>query len=168
MEQVDTLLAAHEKKMTEGQKLMVESLSEEVESKIQDCESKAAFVRLSTLSPKDSTKSNLGLLRSLLIKELEEVEWDNVPQEIAAVNRVLYKACKVSSGKEAMDLILLSDRVYRMLKRRREEEKHFNMSLVVRNWVDFDPTFEFRLNLMLLQILEFFNFCAEDLFTGRS
>jgi hypothetical protein len=87
----------------------------------------------------------MHVLKDLLKAELENYPpHPDVSTEIIALNKVLAIACKVDSGKKAMDLIIASDRVYRHLSHRRDGNKEFRMNIAIREWNTIRPELEFR------------------------
>jgi hypothetical protein len=66
----------------------------------------AAFVRISTLSPKDAVKWQSEKLKGLLEAELEGTEPGDEDAEIIAINMACCLACRVTSGADAMDLLI--------------------------------------------------------------
>lgn len=108
---------------------------------------KAAFVRLSTLSPKDATLANMEKLHNLMQTQLQGISAENPSKCMIAINRSLYLASRVNSGAEAMELFRLSNRVAKHLSHRLTEvtsPEQFRMNIVVREWNTIAPEFEFR------------------------
>jgi hypothetical protein len=66
----------------------------------------AAFVRISTLSPKDAVKWQSEKLKGLLEAELEGAAAGDEDAEIIAINMACCLACRVTNGAEAMDLLI--------------------------------------------------------------
>lgn len=105
-----------------------------------------AFVRLSSLSPKDAVKRDpkglCELLKSRLTPAVLEGDYVN---ELLAINTAQYLACKVCNGREAMALFRRSDRIRNHLRNRLESGGATpRISIVVRRWMDIEPQFEFR------------------------
>jgi hypothetical protein len=163
MKDIDAIIKSHIRKITPDDQIILEDIENRIDKIIPTFKSQAVFVRLSTLSPKDATRNEADTLINLLREDLQnhglqtkEVGQEkNIPkeafstpetvsQEIISLNKCVYLLCKVNTGKDAMRLISNSDRVHSLLNRKREEEKHFRMSIVLREWMDFEPEFEFR------------------------
>jgi len=162
MKDIDAIIKGHIRKITPEYQAIIEDIENRMDKIIPTFKTQAVFVRLSTLSPKDATRNEAEALINLLKEELQKYglatkpEGDkNIPknaystpetvvQEIISLNKCVYLLCKVKTGKEAMKMMINSDRVHALLNRKREEDKHFRMSIVLREWMDFEPEFEFR------------------------
>ena len=101
----------------------------------------AAFVRLSSLSPKDAVRKNPQHLVSLVQTALQGCAEGDFVHELLAINRAQYLATKVTNGDEAMKLFCNSDRIKRHLQHR---DSLARISVVVRRWADIEPEMEFR------------------------
>eukprot|EP01125_Pyxidicula_operculata_P019912 TRINITY_DN7248_c0_g1_i2.p1 TRINITY_DN7248_c0_g1~~TRINITY_DN7248_c0_g1_i2.p1 ORF type:complete len:486 (-),score=80.57 TRINITY_DN7248_c0_g1_i2:136-1593(-) len=145
-EQATALVKLHDGELSKDDTI-IPDLTNKIDKIIKSFSNKAAFVRLSTLSPKDAIKSQYKKLSQLITEELKNVAMGDEPMEIRAINRAVYYACKMTSGEEAMELFKLSDRVAKHLKHRlaKTDPKKWNMNIVVREWCDIHPEFEFRM-----------------------
>eukprot|EP01124_Arcella_intermedia_P013539 TRINITY_DN19952_c0_g1_i1.p1 TRINITY_DN19952_c0_g1~~TRINITY_DN19952_c0_g1_i1.p1 ORF type:complete len:526 (+),score=145.96 TRINITY_DN19952_c0_g1_i1:86-1663(+) len=140
------LIAFHGGDANKHQLDIVKGLEDKIEEVIQSFSNHAAFVRLSTLSPKDATKTQYEKLTNLIKQELQHVPEGDASLEIRAVNSALYLACKTHSGEEAINLFKNSDRVAKHLAHRTGQTlpDQWNMNIVVREWNDINPEWEFR------------------------
>jgi hypothetical protein len=137
-----------------------QSLLEELERKldvlIKGCFQKGAFVKLSSRSPKDVTLFRTDF-NSFLDHEIANAIESTPDMQEEVLNALIFfraatNANKVTSGKEAMFLLLNSQRVYddlnvylRMVNELEEEpNEHSSMSVIVREWIDIDSTLECR------------------------
>eukprot|EP01127_Copromyxa_protea_P022613 TRINITY_DN8208_c0_g1_i2.p1 TRINITY_DN8208_c0_g1~~TRINITY_DN8208_c0_g1_i2.p1 ORF type:complete len:584 (-),score=135.50 TRINITY_DN8208_c0_g1_i2:21-1772(-) len=145
-EHARVLTRFHENDMKAGDEDVIQELTKRVDKCIRGFKVKAAFVRLSTLSPKDATLLQSAKLFKLMKEQLEGVPINDQSVEICRINHAIYLASKVSSGIEAMELFRLSNRVAGHLKNRLEktEKKKWCMNIVVREWSTIRPEFEFR------------------------
>jgi hypothetical protein len=126
--------------------LIVASLRERVGEVIEKLGG-SAFIRLSSLSPKDAVKTNPKRLVELL--ELSScagnyVQEGDYVQELLAINRAQYEATRVSSGTEAIWMFQNSERCQRHLQNRLLDKTELRISLVVRRWAQIAPEMEFR------------------------
>jgi len=136
----------NEENMSEDDKEIINLLTEKLTTTINEFDGeKSAFVRLSTLSPKDATLSLFEKLMGLLSTELESTPNER-NREVIALNTAIYKACRVYNGEEAILLFKKSSRVLGHLKSRLQstESNQWNMNIVVRQWNELKPHFEFR------------------------
>jgi len=164
---VDALLQAHNARST-GCPLNAQSadtitaLAKAVDEAIANVGG-AAFIRISTLSPKDAVIWMHSKLQPILQAELAHVEPDDREGEIIAVNRACCLACRMTNGDDAMDLLVRSDRVDRHLTARKEDVGDaIKINIVVRRWVDFRPELEFRgfvYNRKLTAVTHYYKFC---------
>lgn len=166
-EAVQALLRAHDARSAQrtlepAHATVVEQLREQVEEAIEALGG-AAFVRISTLSPKDAVKWQSEKLKGLLEAELEGAAAGDEDAEIIAINMACCLACRVTNGAEAMDLLIRSDRVDRHLATRREEEgDELSVNIVIRKWLDFRPELEFRgfvYDRQLTAVTHYYKFC---------
>eukprot|EP01129_Flabellula_baltica_P010931 TRINITY_DN4690_c0_g3_i1.p1 TRINITY_DN4690_c0_g3~~TRINITY_DN4690_c0_g3_i1.p1 ORF type:complete len:354 (+),score=66.02 TRINITY_DN4690_c0_g3_i1:103-1164(+) len=113
-----------------------------------------AFIRMSTRSPKYSVIAK-GKSRSFLIQELEKISQKESLLEdkryeynakLLALYRSGLKGLRVFSGREALELILSSFRIYEDLLREDESEhsKISEFKMFVREWIEFPMEMEFR------------------------
>ncbi len=127
-----------------------EKLLKKTEKRIDDIinnfqdQKKGAFVRLSTRSPKDS---RIARKKSdeIFQEELKKGNGDENSRLIAIVKSSIL-GLKVSSGKEAMDLLLDSQRVYDDLVTALQfsKKKGFTQKIFIREWIDIPIDMEFR------------------------
>eukprot|EP01119_Soliformovum_irregulare_P016072 TRINITY_DN4625_c0_g1_i1.p1 TRINITY_DN4625_c0_g1~~TRINITY_DN4625_c0_g1_i1.p1 ORF type:complete len:321 (+),score=70.45 TRINITY_DN4625_c0_g1_i1:194-1156(+) len=178
MREVDDFLQAHKQTkdkqpyediLAHNPRLIV--IRDRIEEILETLPTKEAFVRLSTLSPKDTTRGMIrqmvscleGLLHGrglktapvdldaetshqLTKKEMREVQStpSSLPIEVACLNKACVLVSKITSGDAALQMMFASDRVQKTLEHRREQEKKFRMSIVIRSWKVFEPEMEFR------------------------
>jgi len=104
------------------------------------------FVKLSTRSPKDAADKLKEKTLSALHEELKHVDLQDSNAVLIGVRRAFFKVARVQSGKEAMDLMMVSARTISDLKRAIEimPPEQWNLQLVVREFVDIHPSMEFR------------------------
>lgn len=117
----------------------------------------ACFVKMSDRSPKDSVTER-GRIQKFLANPLKEVENRDLassefglPAVYRAFNQGLYLCCryspqalKVTSAHEAMELLLTSFRTLEDVMMRLEYKSTlWELVIVVREWVDFDPSLEY-------------------------
>jgi hypothetical protein len=143
----ETLVHYQEDNLHDGEMDIIEKLKNDIHESILGFENeKSAFVRLSTLSPKDSTLSMYNKLLTILTKELENVPKFDREGEVMAINTSIYKASRVENGEEAMYMFKKSARVLLHLKSRLKntEPEKWNMNIVVREWNNIYPQYEFR------------------------
>lgn len=102
-----------------------------------------AFVRFSTRSPKDAVDKNPKRLEKFLVKNLPDNDDD--PNELMiALKRSFFQYMRVFSAEEAMELLSHSARCVSDVKRALEHQDNWCLQLVVREFVDFDISQEFR------------------------
>ncbi|KAL6062162.1 hypothetical protein QOT17_012413 [Balamuthia mandrillaris] len=119
-------------------------LEEQLQEAIRDLGGKA-FIRLSTRCPSDVPLRREKTKR-LLKEELRKINGEaGEMAQCAALLRAVGKSMCVESAEEAMDFLLHSEIVYKELfERILAHEDDFTMKVVVREWVDIDPEWEFR------------------------
>jgi len=109
---------------------------------------RGAFVRLSSRSPKDT-----ALVSELTFKYLQEmianstVDPDSeeaLIENMSFYTRATWRALKVDSGKDAINLLLKSNRTHVDLALANLKQDEFQMDLIVREWVEINPEWEFR------------------------
>jgi hypothetical protein len=94
------LINAREKHTTPEQDALLEQLKVSIDEAMSEFD--GAFVRLSTLSPKDGTKANLKRVDEMLKEEMSNAT--NPSEDLMALNRTLYLASRVNNGEEAINL----------------------------------------------------------------
>lgn len=112
----------------------------------------AAFVKLSTRSPKDAVFFGEPVkehLRQILGQSTVPAGTPEAEEEdIIAFIRAISFALRVSCGHEALTLLTRSERAFQDLLladlMNDNDRDRFSLSLVVRPWVNIDPEFEFR------------------------
>jgi len=103
-----------------------------------------AFVKLSTRSPKDSLHGKINnRMKDALMEALKESDETPNGDTIAFVTATR-TAAKVSSGEEALNLLLLSQRIKSDLYMAIEFPDAFNLQVLVREWIPMRPDYEFR------------------------
>ncbi|KAH3756146.1 cell division cycle protein 123-like [Pelomyxa schiedti] len=100
-----------------------------------------AFVRLSARSPKDAGRVNAENLRRYIAEreaELSEEQRSNplfvANAKMLAIGKARWEALRCTSGKEAMEMILNSERVFMDLMEAIETEELWDQYVVVRKW----------------------------------
>ncbi|MFX1452836.1 MAG: hypothetical protein ACFFCM_18510 [Promethearchaeota archaeon] len=135
-----------EGKITSDEERLLTSIEIEIEDIIQSFKDlkHGLFVRLSTRSPKDS---RIARKKSdqIFQEELKKGEGDENSRLIAIVKSSIL-GLKVISGKEAMELLLDSQRVYDDLINALQfsKKKGFTQKIFVREWIDIPIDMEFR------------------------
>ncbi|PRP86639.1 hypothetical protein PROFUN_05118 [Planoprotostelium fungivorum] len=113
-------------------------------------EGDGAFVRLSTRSPKDAVLRDETKIKKLLdleMKNLGVTSYEDVEHTMIAVIRAAIKCMRVTSGAEAVKYMCRSERSYHDLFARLlnyGQTEKFQMNVVVRQWVETQPEWEFR------------------------
>jgi len=140
------LIRYYDKTSTEDDKIILSELTKSIDDIIKSFPNPVAFVRLSTLSPKDATKSQVQKLIDLMQTLLRKVNRADESEQIRVVNKALFLASQVTSGTEAMELFRLSERAAKHLRHRTSitEPENWNMNIIVREWNNIDPEWEFR------------------------
>ncbi|KAH3760894.1 DNA repair protein RAD51B [Pelomyxa schiedti] len=149
---------------------VIAEMEAKIEAAIRSLKAGAAFVRLSTLSPKDATKfkskevcehlknslSTLGPLPDLSVSpSLAVIE----------LNRAIYRACRVTTGAEAMLMFKRSERVQKHLQHQLEvipPTDPWKINFVVREWQELYPEYEFRAfiyNRKMTALSHYYKFC---------
>ena len=153
---------------------MIKSPLIKLDNLIQAYKDSGAFVRLSDRSPKDAVVDNLcnrmhkrakGEIKrfapfgtsspppkasDLMFVAGEVCEEKEMNENMTVFIRSCSKAMMVTSGKEAMELLLNSERIIQDLKKA-TAYKH-TLQIVVRQWATIDPVWEFRLFIMKGQL----------------
>lgn len=140
---------------------LLEELENRLENAVQffGC---GAFVKMSDRSPKDAATER-GRIQAHLDQYLRPVcvggegnylnNWVALP----AVYRAYMSALRVTSGREALQLILVSFRTLEDLKERVAfADELWELEIVIREWRNFDISYEFR------------GFCCHNKFTALS
>jgi len=103
------------------------------------------FVRLTTRSPKDAILVDDDLMDQYVIKELTKVEdFENANEVTIAIWFSMLKALVVKNGKEALNLFMKSDRVREDCRREIGREEDYDMTVIIRKWVDIPCQLEVR------------------------
>ncbi|GAB5363689.1 hypothetical protein AAMO2058_000905600 [Amorphochlora amoebiformis] len=117
-------------------------------------ETSAAFVKLSVRSPKDAV-FNQKRYYEILEKRLSERKINSVDEKslsirVEAIRYASWKALKCYTAKQAMDLLLRSERIYvdilqHELFTKGDKDRKFNLNAHVAPFKEtFDPSLEFR------------------------
>lgn len=101
----------------------------------------AAFVRLSTRSPKDAIVSSPEFVRSMQ-EQLRQIDSKDLAATGEAFYECVMKAGRMASGKAAVELLCNSSRVFMDL--RRSLDAKFPVLCVVREYCYLAPSSEFR------------------------
>jgi hypothetical protein len=126
------------------------SIENKIDEFVEKTNNKKIFVKLSQRSPKDSSFTGEKVKR--ILKERiknSKVKADSIEAEIEDSISFLYAMCYslcVTSGKEALKLLLNSQRIYIDLKNAElmNNKNEFNVNIIIREWEDINPEYEFR------------------------
>jgi len=144
------ITACHHHRPTEGNYLM--DIKQKLDEKLKQFPN-GAFVKLDTRSPKDVPVYAFQneIVRKLVDCELEKLNPSQLRDDdeiTAAFVRATNKYMKVTNGEEALNLLVLSDRVLQDLEKALQYgEKFFSAKVVLREWIDEVPNrpeMEFR------------------------
>jgi len=131
-------------------------IAEKIDKGIKSFENKAAFVKLSCRSPKDATVTSpeMQKIYKNLINQIDrEVTGDNLLNlKVVALFQSHLEALQMVSGKQALELLLRSQRIYEDLKLGikkyeqdiKNKETTFDIQIIVRQWVTVPISGEFR------------------------
>ena len=135
-----------EGKVTSDEERLLNNIEIEIEAIIYSFKDpkNGAFVRLSTRSPKDS-RITRKKSDQVFQEEMKKGEGDENSRLIAIVKSSIL-GLKVISGKEAMELLLDSQRVYDDLITALQfsKKKGFTQKIFIREWIDIPIDMEFR------------------------
>jgi len=124
-----------------------ESLSQvisKVDSVIKNDFNGKAFVKLSTRSPKDAITEKLNSkMEKCLIEELSKSDKTENGDAVAFVKSAR-RSFIVKSGFEALDMLRNSSRIREDLMKTLEFPDHLKINLIVREWIQMEPEYEFR------------------------
>jgi hypothetical protein len=142
----EVITDAHEKSkgkvsLTEKQKDSLHDLIQFISDSISEYGS--IFLKLSSRSPKDVSNDNLNKFVDEEFSKLSNEELKENNSRIFAVQKAAMRLMKVTNIDRALELLILSTRVYEDFQDELEAKK-FDISLVVREWVDVDIDMEFR------------------------
>jgi len=130
------------KTLNEEEERIFSGMLERLQAAIQSFGSQGAFVKLSTRSPKDAVDKIGDKVVNILRKELESIP-DKKDQNdvLIAIRKSFFKAMKVHSSKEAMEIMILSARTISDLKMSIDlmPSEKFNLQFVVREFFDIHP-----------------------------
>lgn len=136
--------------LSNATKKVMDDISERLDKVFKEFGGTGAFVKLSTRSPKDAVLSSQKI-KQIIEEELGESEQDEYKgldwstRALIAFTRACSKTMKVTSGREAIELLFNSDRTYQdILRMKLMLGDKFEMKLIARKWVDIDPELEFR------------------------
>eukprot|EP00005_Dracoamoeba_jomungandri_P004086 CAMPEP_0174251732 /NCGR_PEP_ID=MMETSP0439-20130205/1466_1 /TAXON_ID=0 /ORGANISM="Stereomyxa ramosa, Strain Chinc5" /LENGTH=321 /DNA_ID=CAMNT_0015332129 /DNA_START=15 /DNA_END=976 /DNA_ORIENTATION=- len=138
-------IKAHEGEK-ENDKQTISNLENEINTKVATFGSDVgAFIRLSTRSPKDATL-NHSKTNELFEQELDLLgdKREDENSRLIALIKSSINSLKVFSGKEALDLIIASERSYEDLVLALDFPESWDMKVIIREWVSIDPSMEFR------------------------
>lgn len=127
---------------TPEDKSLLNELESELDSTLESFKSSGAFVRLSTRSPKDSRRAR-EKSQEIFDTEFKKGTGDENSRLIALV-RASIQGLKVASGKEAMELLLDSERVHDDLLTALDHPQEFSQKIIVREWIHIPIDMEFR------------------------
>jgi len=169
----ETIIAAYDTHMnntkpSENQIKLLEDLENKIDVAVKKSES--SFVKLSCRSPKDVTatsKETVDYYRSLLKeqKELGKPVDDNF--KIISLFQAHLSMLRVTSGKQALDLLVKSARIYEDIKMeledlKKREDKQFKIQVIVRKFHSVNIKYEFRgfvYSKKLVALSQYFDIC---------
>jgi len=145
--------------LSDNDEEVLRGLEEKIQRAITELSPEGAFLKLSCRSPKDAAMTTDDY-PSILREEIDEIqkEFANEIGSNEGVNlmdvlpvafcRSSLRSLMVKSGKEAVSLLLSSQRVYDdlllALHRVREKGVEWEMEVIIREWSDIDPATEVR------------------------
>jgi len=163
-EDAKAIIAAFYQETDEAQQNRLDRLIGEIDACIQSFPAKAAFVRLSHLSPKDGALTMINKLVSLFKENLNDVQLDRA-EEFVELNRAIYQLCKSQTGDEAMTFFTKSNRSVKHFQsqlKQISDETPWKMNIVVREWNEIAPEYEFRAFVYqkrMTAITHYYKFC---------
>ncbi|MFX0142216.1 MAG: hypothetical protein ACFFDN_51735, partial [Candidatus Hodarchaeota archaeon] len=135
-----------EGKITSEENLLLKNIKEQIDDILKKFKTpdNGAFVRLSTRSPKDSRIARKKSDK-VFQEELKKGTGDENSRLVAIVKSSIL-GLKVNSGKEAMELLLDSQRIYDDLVTALQFSKTegFSQKIFVREWINIPIDMEFR------------------------
>jgi len=169
----DTIIAAYDKyisnsKLSEDQIKLLEDLGNKIDIAVK--KSEASFVKLSCRSPKDVTATSKETIEyyRVLIKEQKDrggIVDDNF--KIISLFQAHLSMLRVTSGKQALDLLIKSARIYDDIKLELEDLKErddhqFKIQVIVRQFIPVLIKYEFRgfvYTKKLVALSQYFDVC---------
>ncbi|KAG2378917.1 hypothetical protein C9374_008065 [Naegleria lovaniensis] len=132
-------------------------LLKNIEERIDDCMKQheemfknGAFVKLNTRSPKDVPwrEHENPIYQQLVQIEMDQLQ-ENTPNHVyIAFLKAMNKSMRVRNGKEALELLSRSQRIYEDLQKNTEfGEELYDSKIIIREWIDEvieNPQYEFR------------------------
>eukprot|EP01125_Pyxidicula_operculata_P018584 TRINITY_DN6611_c0_g1_i1.p1 TRINITY_DN6611_c0_g1~~TRINITY_DN6611_c0_g1_i1.p1 ORF type:complete len:302 (+),score=71.44 TRINITY_DN6611_c0_g1_i1:97-1002(+) len=152
--------AYQESNLNESQKQKMDSIEARIEGAIATF-GNTAFVKLSCRSPKDVTLTS-ETTKQLYEKKMSTITTPTDNDKISALFEAHIKALKVTSAKQALGMLLKSGRINEDLTLGLQDEKTFNIQIIVREWVDVPISHEFRAFVYgkkLNALSQYFDFC---------
>eukprot|EP01087_Luapelamoeba_hula_P016383 TRINITY_DN5034_c2_g1_i1.p1 TRINITY_DN5034_c2_g1~~TRINITY_DN5034_c2_g1_i1.p1 ORF type:complete len:344 (+),score=66.96 TRINITY_DN5034_c2_g1_i1:114-1145(+) len=122
------------------------NLAKRIDDAMTPFKAEGAFVRLSTRSPKDAGLAQDETMR-LFNAEVAALGPDGLTDEnlrLIALFKASTQCLKVTTGEQALTLILSSERSNEDLLLALEFPKSWDMKVIIREWVTIDPSMEFR------------------------
>jgi len=137
-------------RITEKEREHLKRIEQRLDTVITQFGSGGAFVRMDTRSPKDAILTGSAVKKELK-EEIQRRPHSDVHSNECMIDdtitywRSISKAQCVFSGKDAMDLLLRSNRISDDIARGKlAQGDSFKTQLVVRKWADIEPELEFR------------------------
>lgn len=150
-------------KLTQEQSILLQNLEGKIGEVLEkNFPNGSAFIKLNTRSPKDSpyrmdsnqnvrylVKKELEILRQAIICASQPNSTDSIQNLVTiAFTKAMNKAMKIQNGKQALQLLLNSERISSDISKNLSfGESHFNSKLILREWNDAlveHPEREFR------------------------
>ncbi len=151
-------------KLTTEQSILLQQLESKIDEQLKiHFPNGSAFIKLNTRSPKDSpyrmetnesirvlVKNELQLLKQDFITASQHTQSNNSVQNLVAIafTKAMNKAMKIQNGKQALQLLLNSERMSTDISKNLSfGEDHFHSKLIIREWDDNiveNPQLEFR------------------------
>ena len=155
-----------ESSQTNNDRKILNTLEKEINDILKNLKTaeKSAFIRLSTRSPKDSRKAR-AKSENFFEKESEKGFEDENARLIALVKASI-QGLKIHTGKEAIELLTDSERVYddllTALEHLVKHPKEFTQKIIIREWIDIPIDMEFRgfvYNKTLNALSQYYHYC---------
>eukprot|EP01102_Stenamoeba_stenopodia_P013452 TRINITY_DN4369_c0_g1_i1.p1 TRINITY_DN4369_c0_g1~~TRINITY_DN4369_c0_g1_i1.p1 ORF type:complete len:361 (-),score=86.40 TRINITY_DN4369_c0_g1_i1:25-1107(-) len=130
--------------LSEDGKALIEKFVSDIDSIIQTKFNGSAFVKLSTRSPKDAlTSVENTRFKQALMDELKHSD-GSANEDTCAFVQACRNSLRVQSGREAIELLLMSSRIREDLQRALEFPNAFKLDIIIREWHPMQASMEFR------------------------
>lgn len=140
-EEADSIISFKEKKMNKDKQKILDRFEEKLEKNID--KKNGAFIKFSSRSPKDAIKH----LKEKFESSLQDLLQKFPDNRNLCIVHAYHQALRVYNGREAMELLLNSTRIYNDLKQlvlESDSKNPFECKVAIRKWFDIYPGFEFR------------------------